>query len=191
MKKLIVVAAQMNPLLGDIEGNAQRIIEIAKEAYRTQKADIVVFPELAITGYPPEDLLFRPALYKRTLQALELIASQINKCTLVIGYPESDGGTHYNSAAVITEGQVIANYRKQHLPNYTVFDEKRYFSAGGTNCVFTVKGVKIGLLICEDLWFEGPSESVAKSGAVLIICINASPFAIDNDALCVTFDVTQ
>jgi NAD+ synthase (glutamine-hydrolysing) len=179
MKKLIVVAAQMNPLLGDIEGNAQRIIEIAKEAYRTQKADIVVFPELAITGYPPEDLLFRPALYKRTLQALELIASQINKCTLVIGYPESDGGTHYNSAAVITEGQVIANYRKQHLPNYTVFDEKRYFSAGGTNCVFTVKGVKIGLLICEDLWFEGPSESVAKSGAVLIICINASPFAID------------
>lgn len=176
MKKLIIVGAQINLLVGDIEGNTQLIINTANRAYRESKADVVLFPELAITSYPPEDLLFRPALYQRVHQALQQIAEEVKHTTIVVGYPDFQESHYYNKAAVIAEGKIMATYAKHALPNYRVFDEKGYFSYGDQPCIIEVKGVKIGLLICEDLWLESPLEYAIKAGAQLIACINASPF---------------
>ncbi len=179
MNKLTVVTAQLNLLLGDIEDNAERIIAEANKAYHDHKADLVLFPELSITSYPPEDLLFRPALYERTRQALEKIRHGVKHPTIVIGYPDKIGDKLYNMAAVIKNGEIIATYAKQKLPNYTVFDEKRYFSPGNSPCVIDIKGVKIGVVICEDLWFDEPIKQSTDAGAQLIVSINASPFAQD------------
>ena len=179
MKKLIIVAAQINLLVGDIEGNTQLIIDTTNRACRESEADVVLFPELTITSYPPEDLLFRPALYRRVHQALHRIAKEVKYTTVVVGYPDLQEKRYYNKAAVITEGKIIATYEKHALPNYRVFDEKRYFSPGDQLCIIKVKGVKIGLLICEDLWLESPLEDTVKAGAQLITCINASPFTRD------------
>ena len=179
MKKLTVVAAQINLLVGDIEGNAERIIDTANHAYSHMKADLVLFPELAITSYPPEDLLLRPGLYKRVHKALEKISQQIKHGTLIIGYPDKINESHYNKAVVIQEGKIIATYAKQELPNYTVFDEKRYFEPGHAPCVIDIKGLPIGVIICEDLWIEGPANHAIQTGANLIVCMNASPFAQD------------
>lgn len=179
MKKLIITAAQLNLLVGDIEGNTQKIIHAANQAHREEKADLVVFPELSITSYPPEDLLFRPALYRRVHQALQKIADEVKHTMVVVGYPDLIDGLRYNSAAVIDKGKIITTYAKQALPNYLVFDEKRYFSPGNRSCVFKVNQVAIGLIICEDLWVKEPLQACIKEGASLIICINASPFAQD------------
>ena len=179
MKKLTIVAAQINFLVGDIESNADRIIAETERAYRESKADLIVFPELAITGYPPEDLLLRPGLYQRVHQALQKIAAHVKQTTLIVGYPDQIEGHRYNQAAIIQHQKIIATYAKQELPNYTVFDEKRYFSQGHQPCVITLKDVPIGLIICEDLWIAGPVEQSIKAGATFIICINASPFAGD------------
>ena len=176
MKKLIIVAAQINLLVGDIEGNTQLIIDAVNRAYNESEADVILFPELTITSYPPEDLLFRPALYQRVHQALQRISEEVQHTTVIVGYPDFQGNYYYNKAAVINEGKIIATYEKHALPNYRVFDEKRYFSPGDQLCIIEVKGVKIGLLICEDLWMESPLEAVVKAGAQLITCINASPF---------------
>ncbi len=178
-KKLIIVAAQINLLVGDIEGNTDLIIESTHRAYRDHKADIVIFPELAITGYPPEDLLFRPALYQRVHKALQKMADTIKHTTVIVGYPDQIDGKYYNKAAVIQEGAIIATYAKQELPNYRVFDEVRYFSPGHEPCVIETKGLKIGVIICEDLWFDKPIEQSVHAGAQLVIAINASPFAQD------------
>lgn len=179
MKKLVIVGAQINLLVGDIEGNTQLIIDTAHRAYREHKADLVVFPELSITSYPPEDLLFRPALYRRVHQALQKIADDVKHTTVVVGYPDQIEGICYNKAAVIGDGKILATYAKQELPNYHVFDEKRYFVPGSDSCVFNLKGTKIGLLICEDLWFDGPVKQAVSDGAQLIVSLNASPFAMD------------
>ena len=179
MKKLVIVGAQINLLVGDIEGNTQLIIDTVNRAYRKSKADIVLFPELAISSYPPEDLLFRAALYQRVHQALQRIAKEVKYTTVVVGYPDFQEKHYYNKAAVIGEGKIIATYAKYALPNYRVFDEKRYFSSGDQPCIIEVKGVKIGLLICEDLWLESPLKDTIKAGAQLIACINASPFTQD------------
>lgn len=179
MKKLTAVACQLNLLVGDIEGNTARIIEATQKATKEYKADLVIFPELAITGYPPEDLLFRPYLYKRVHEALDELCKAIKDTTIIIGYPERIHQKCYNMAAVIQNGKIIATYAKKELPNYTVFDEKRYFTRGQETTTIELKGVKIGLIICEDTWFDGPILDCVNAGAELIISINASPFASD------------
>lgn len=179
MRKLVILGAQINLLVGDIEGNSQLIIDTANRAYCENKADIVLFPELAITSYPPEDLLFRPALYQRVHQELQRIAKEVKHTTIVVGYPDFQENRYYNKAAVISDGKIIATYAKHTLPNYQVFDEKRYFSSGDQPCIIEAKGIKIGLLICEDLWLESPLKHAIKAGAQLIACINASPFSQD------------
>lgn len=179
MKQLTIVGAQINLLVGDVEGNANYIIDTAHLAYKEHKADLVIFPELAITGYPPEDLLFRPALYRRVHQALQKIADEVKHTTVVVGYPDHIDGHYYNKAAVIGEGKILATYAKQELPNYHVFDEKRYFTPATEPCVIEIKGVAIGVLICEDLWFKKAPQQAVRAGAQLLVCINASPFAQD------------
>lgn len=176
MDKLIIVAAQINFLVGDIKGNANRIISETKKAVDTHGADLVVFPELALTGYPPEDLLLRPGFYRRCTAAIEKIIESIPDTTIVFGYPETKNNLFYNKAAVVQHNKLIATYAKQDLPNYTVFDEKRYFTPGTETCIFKLNGVKIGVLICEDLWHSGPAEATAKAGADIIVSPNASPY---------------
>lgn len=179
MKKLKIVAAQINSLVGDIEGNTEKIIALIKKINQEHHADIMAFPELAITGYPPEDLLYRPNLYIRTQIALNKIAASVTDQTVIVGFPSSENGQRFNKAAVIQNGKVIREYAKQCLPNYTVFDEKRYFSPGNSPCVFNVKGVNVGVIVCEDLWEPEPIAQSKAAGADIIISINASPFALD------------
>lgn len=172
-----IIAAQTNPLVGDIEGNTQAIINSLND-YQDQHIDLIVFTELSITGYPPEDLLFRPALYERCNEALEQLKAATTKTdtAIIVGYPTYREGNYYNTAVCIHQGLIIATRYKEFLPNYTVFDEKRYFTPGNTPCVFALKGLRIGLIICEDTWFEKPARDVKDNGAQLIISINASPF---------------
>lgn len=174
--KLKIAIAQLNFLVGDIDGNAERIIAETKKIAEQDQADVVVFPELALTGYPPEDLLFRSGFYKRCHHAMEYIKENINDTAIIIGYPDKIHGKIYNKAAVIHKHKIMADYAKQELPNYTVFDEKRYFTSGNQPCVFKFKGIQIGLVICEDIWHTSPILASKNAGAQLIICINASPY---------------
>lgn len=179
---LKIACEQLNFVVGDIEGNAEKILRAANNAAATHFADLVVFPELAITGYPPEDLLYRPALYDRVQKALEKIKKELNKnIAIIVGYPSFENGARFNKASVIYQGQLIADYAKRELPNYAVFDEKRYFTPGNKTCVFEFKNHKIGLLICEDIWQENPVRETAAAGADIFISINASPFAQDKE----------
>ncbi|MDX1590136.1 MAG: NAD+ synthase [Oleiphilaceae bacterium] len=176
--QLRVVMAQLDFLVGDIPGNGQRVIEASREAVQ-QKANLVVFPELALTGYPPEDLLLRPSLGLRVDAAVEAIAAEKLPLAIVLGLPLEDRGLWYNGAVVIDHGEVVHRYYKQHLPNYQVFDEVRYFARGSQLEVIELCGVPMALTVCEDLWHEGPVEQAAASGARLLININASPYHSD------------
>lgn len=175
-EKLIIVMAQCDFLLGDIEGNAAKIIATAKQAREQLAGDIVVFPELALTGYPPEDLLLRQELHQRVEQALQAIAQQNTDIHLLLGHPLAKNGKIYNAASVFYKGNTVAQYFKQHLPNYSVFDEKRYFTAGNSACLLTVKNCTMAITICEDLWQSGPMQQAVSAGAQLMLSINASPF---------------
>ncbi len=175
-KGLRISIAQVNLLVGDITGNAQRIIASAQEALR-QQSDIVMLPELALTGYPPEDLLLRPSLAKRVEKALALLLEQLPpELHVIVGYPRASGGKLYNAAGVLHRGEILAEYFKQELPNYQVFDEKRYFSAGDAPCIVRIKGVDVALTVCEDIWHPGPMAQARDAGAALMLNINASPF---------------
>lgn len=182
MSKFIVTMAQVNPCVGDIPNNTQLIIDTARRAIEQDSADVVVFPELTLTGYPPEDLLLRASLDIRVDTAIaELQAANLD--TLVVfGYPRRIDGKLYNMAAAISQGQVLLEYAKQCLPNYQVFDEKRYFTDGaadGDNTgVFDYKGTRIGLSICEDIWHPEPAQKASAAGAQLLISLNASPFHV-------------
>ncbi len=176
MAKLTVVVGQINLLVGDIMGNAERIIISTQKAIEQFQADLVVFPELSLSGYPAEDLLFRHDFLQRCEQALKKIQQAQLATTLIVGYPGKVNENLYNQAAVIQNGIIVANYAKQELPNYTVFDEKRYFQPGESSCVFELKSTKIALLICEDLWVPGPPQRAIEAGGDLIVVINASPF---------------
>jgi NAD+ synthase (glutamine-hydrolysing) len=167
--------AQINPLVGDVAGNAARIVAESARA-RAEGADLLVFPELALTGYPPEDLLLRPEFMRRVETALERIRAEVAGIVLVLGYPLQAVGGLFNVAGVLREGQVIAEYAKQHLPNYSVFDEKRYFQPGATPTVFEHRGLRIGLSVCEDIWHAGPTRQAAEAGAQILLNLNASPF---------------
>ena len=172
---LRLALAQANFCVGDIAGNRDIIIDLALRA-RAEGADLVVMPELAITGYPPEDLLFRPGLHTRVKAAMLTIAERVTGIHLVLGYPELDGELLYNSCLVLHDGEILANYRKQHLPNYAVFDEKRYFTAGEAAVVVDIKGVRMALSICEDIWTPASAAQARAAGAEFICNINASPY---------------
>jgi len=173
---LRIAIAQTNLIVGDINGNTRKILEFARRARYELKAHAVVFPELSLAGYPPEDLLYKPHFIEQTELALEELARQAQGITLVVGFPELGEGLLYNSAAVLREGEIHAIYRKQELPNYGVFDEKRYFRPGSKPCVFEVEGVPVGVTICEDVWLPGAVEQAALAGAKLVLNLNASPF---------------
>lgn len=173
---LRIVLAQVNFLVGAVEQNADKIIAMAHQARDELQADIIVFPELTLTAYPPEDLLFRPGLHTQVADALQRITQQLQGIITVIGYPEKTAAGIYNAAAVIGNGSMIAKYRKHELPNYGVFDEKRYFIPDNKSCVFTYKNTKIGITICEDLWFPTVIEQTKQAGADMILCLNGSPF---------------
>ncbi|MDP1573470.1 MAG: NAD+ synthase [Coxiellaceae bacterium] len=171
-----IVLAQMNMHVGAIQKNTDKIIALIKKTEVEKSADLLVFPELALSGYPPEDLLLRPDFYKQCDDALKKIQAEIKEIAVIIGYPEKIEGKHYNAAAVIQHQKIIAHYQKQILPNYTVFDEKRYFTEGNSPCIFEFQGFKIGLLICEDIWHSAPIKQAKDHAAEFIVTINASPY---------------
>ncbi|MEN8261364.1 MAG: NAD+ synthase, partial [Pseudomonadota bacterium] len=174
--KLRIALAQLNFLVGDIAGNAERIVEASQHARDVLKADAVVFSELALTAYPPEDLLLRPDFLRAVDRGLSDIAERVAGIDVILGFPERAGGVLYNSAAVLRDGCIHAVYRKNGLPNYGVFDEQRYFTSGADPCVFDLRGLPVGITICEDVWSPGAAEMSASAGARLLLNINASPF---------------
>ena len=169
--------AQSHFLVGDITTNAEKMRALALQA-REQGADVIIFPELALLGYPPQDLLLRPSLSGRIKSALSTL-SDIDDIVMIVGYPHVDHHGTFNSAAILHNGHQKGFYHKQILPNYGVFDERRYFDKGRNQVLFDYKGITIGLLICEDLWEKGPIAELKKQGADLIISLNASPFEIE------------
>ena len=180
MKTLLkITVAQLNFWVGDIQRNLKIMLEAIQTAKNIHKADLIVFPELALSGYPPEDLLFRPELHQRIQCALQEIAKQAEGIDILLGYPQKDNDALYNAAIWFRDKKVLTNYQKQKLPNYGVFDEERYFSRGTKVCVEPLKGISIGLLICEDIWYPEPVAATVAAGAELIICLNASPFNLN------------
>jgi NAD+ synthase (glutamine-hydrolysing) len=168
--------AQVNLLVGDFKGNTQKIIDWSNKARDELKADVVIFPELAITGYPPEDLLLRPGLHERVADAIQQLKDSVTGITIVVGYAEYTEQGIYNAALVIRDGTTLANARKHNLPNYSVFDEKRYFKSGAGGAVFEQNGAHFGVLLCEDAWFAEPSKTAIQHGAEILLSINASPY---------------
>ena len=173
-----ITLSQLNYKVGDISGNAEQMIAAATEAAQ-QGSDLIVFSELSLTGYPPEDLLLRPSLQLRVEEALEKIADASNQIAIALGFPWQEQTQLFNCATIYHAGQCLGRYAKQCLPNYQVFDEKRYFSAGDQPCVIELKGHKFGLTVCEDVWHPGPAEQSVEAGAELILNLNASPFHVD------------
>jgi NAD+ synthase/NAD+ synthase (glutamine-hydrolysing) len=170
-----IAVAQINTTVGDFEGNAEKIRK-AVDAARAAGAKLVVTPEMSVSGYPAEDLWMRDDFCDRCLAAVVKLASHCHDVAVIVGYPHREGRTRYNAAAVLRGGRMERFYCKQKLPNYSVFDEKRYFEVGNTPCVFELDGRRIGLTICEDLWFPEPAAQAKKAGAELLVSINASPF---------------
>ena len=181
-QRLRVVIAQVDFLVGDIPGNTRKVIESVREAEQQHGADIVVFPELCLTGYPPEDLLLRPSMDIRVAEALDALLTESFSAAVILGAPQRHAGLLYNAALVISEGRINARYFKQFPPNYQVFDEKRYFASGDETCVVEICGVPVGITVCEDIWSDGPLERAASAGAQLVINLNASPYDIDKQA---------
>ena len=172
-----VVMGQLNTFVGDINGNTEKVIQVSREADTAGQDTLLVFPELTLTGYPPEDLLMRDSLQAQIEDALTRLASELpSHLYVVVGYPRRSEGRLYNAAGVLHGGQRVGEYFKQRLPNYQVFDEKRYFSEGDTPCVVDVAGVKVGITICEDIWHKEPADMARRMGAELLINLNASPF---------------
>ncbi|MDG4551466.1 MAG: NAD+ synthase [Candidatus Contendobacter sp.] len=171
-----VVMAQLDFPVGDIAGNTDRIIAAALEARDRLRADVIVFPELTLTGYPPEDLLLRPGFVSQVEPALQRLRAGIWGITAVVGYPATTPEGLRNASAAVGDGASQAVYYKHLLPNYSVFDEKRYFVAGTEPVVATIRGVRVGLTICEDVWQPGPARRAAAAGAQLLLNLNASPF---------------
>ncbi len=173
---LKIALAQINLLVGAMHANQIKIIETAQYARDQLAADIVVFPELSVTGYPPEDLLLRPDFIIQAKQAVLAIAQVVLGIDIVLGFPEQIDNCLYNSAVVLRDGKIFKRYQKIALPNFGVFDEKRYFQSGKKSCIFLVKNTAIGITICEDIWQKGLIEKNREKGAELIITLNASPF---------------
>jgi NAD+ synthase (glutamine-hydrolysing) len=176
---LRIALAQLNLFVGDVGGNAQRVIDTAAEARDRLQADLVLFPELALSGYPPEDLLFHKGMKRQVAAALERVRSEVKGVSVMAGYPDYTEDSIYNAAALIRDGKVVANYHKQELPNYLVFDEKRYFKPGQESCVVEMNGIRVGLLICEDIWEPKPARAAQAAGAQVLVVINGSPYSLN------------
>lgn len=177
-----IAIAQNNYTVGDIRHNLELIKSSLKQA-ESDNADIIVFSELSLCGYPPEDLLLRPDLYTIIDGAIEELLSLNSSVAMVIGHPIKEPEGLFNVATVIHQKNVLVQYRKQLLPNYSVFDEKRYFESGSEDCVFDFKGVKVGLLVCEDLWYPEPTARVKALGADILLSPNASPYCFGKGTL--------
>ena len=174
--RLCVAMAQLNTRVGDVGGNTEQVIAAALRAKDRHGADVVVFPELTLTGYPPEDLLFRPDFIRSIGESLARIRDEIHGITVVVGFPHTEKRGMFNSAAVIQDGMVLGVYHKHHLPNGGVFDDKRYFQPGSTPLVVDIRGHACGITICEDLWHPGPARWAADEGAEVLFNLNASPY---------------
>ncbi|CAI1027479.1 MAG TPA: NAD+ synthase [Serratia grimesii] len=174
-RSLSIALAQLNLLVGDIEGNTERMLQTVQEQQKAG-ADLVMFTELALSGYPPEDLLYRNDFYQRCDAQLHRLQQASVDVAILVGHPWREGDKLYNALSLFSEGKLLARYFKQQLPNYGVFDEKRYFQAGNETCVVELKGYQLGLLICEDLWFPEPVDAAKAAGAEMILSINASPY---------------
>ena len=176
MNPLRIGLAQVNPTVGDLAGNTEKIL-IYIERARELGVDLVAFPELAIPGYPPEDLLLKPSFIEDNLDCLKRIAGETQGITAIVGFVDCDGNDIFNAAALLHDGQVASVYHKTYLPNYGVFDENRYFRAGRRPLLFDLKGTTVGVSICEDIWYPaGPPETEALAGAQLAVNISASPY---------------
>jgi len=174
--RLRIALAQTNPVVGDVETNVTRMLEVCRRAHAALRADLVVFPELALCGYPPEDLLFHRGFARDVAEALDRLARNLDGMSVLVGYPEYDGEKLHNSAILLRPDGPPVIYRKQVLPNYGVFDEKRYFEPGTETCVVEVKGVCLGITICEDLWDPEVARRTAAAGAEVLLSINGSPY---------------
>jgi len=175
-KDIQIALAQINLCVGDIKGNTKLIIENILRAKEQLHADIIIFPELAITSYPPEDLLLRPALHSQIKTSLKDICNAAYGIDVIVGYPLLSEGKLYNSCSLLREGAIKETYHKQLLPNYGVFDEKRYFEPGDETILFDLHGVPTALSICEDIWEDSPCQKAKDAGAKLIINLNALPY---------------
>jgi len=176
---LKVVMAQLDLIVGDIDSNTELLLSSARRAIAEFEADLIAFPELTLTGYPPEDLLLRPSLQPRISNAIDQILAADLNIYLVFGHPLKEGDSLFNALSIIKGGKLLATYRKQCLPNYLVFDERRYFDAGNEPLVMEIAGSNIAFSICEDMWESAPIELVKSRCADLLININASPFSIN------------
>lgn len=182
MSTLKIAVAQINCTVGDLDGNAARIVAAAREA-KAQGADLLLTPELALCGYPPEDLLLRADFYRAAENTLQSVANAVPDLAMIIGHPLREEDICYNAASLLLNGKIAATYRKHHLPNYEVFDEERYFNAGTKPCVVEIKGVRCGINICADVWEEGAAEQSAEAGAEILLVLNASPFHVGKQYL--------
>src|SRR5450631_4328859 len=178
-QQLRCVMAQLNLVVGDVDGNTSRIVAAAVAARDQHRADVVLVPELAVSGYPPEDLLFHSGMRLQVGRSLERLRQEVRGITLIAGYPEYVGTKIFNSAIVIRDGAVLANHRKACLPNYRVFDEKRYFTPGTEPTIVELNGMKAGVLVCEDVWDAAPAQQARQAGAQVLLVINASPYEVD------------
>ncbi|WP_306581393.1 NAD+ synthase [Dokdonella sp.] len=184
MPTLRLALAQFDFPVGAVARNEARIGELIAQARDLHRADVVLFPELALSGYPPEDLLLRPGFLAECAAAIARIAAQVHGIVAVVGWPQADGAVVFNAASVLRDGAIETTCRKRELPNYAVFDERRYFEVDrdAEPCVFEVNGVRCGLVICEDVWHAEPVERTARAGAQLLLVPNASPFERDKHA---------
>jgi NAD+ synthetase len=170
--------AQINSAVGDLAGNAAKILQYAEQA-RQQGAQLLLAPELALCGYPPEDLLLREGFNHACTQALEELAGKISGIAVVVGHPHDHDGNLYNAASLLRDGKVAATYHKHLLPNYSVFDEERYFDHGDEPCIFELGGIRFGINICADVWEPGATIEAHKAGAQVLLVPNASPYALE------------
>lgn len=178
-RKLNISLAQLNWLVGDIEGNCERMLQTVEE--QAENTDIVMFSELALTGYSPEDLLFRHDFEERCTAQLKRLQQASGQCGIIVGHPWYEDNEIYNALSFFYQGKLLARYFKQELPNYGVFDEPRYFTAAEKTCVVEFKGYQLGLLICEDIWYDEPIDAVKGAGAELVLTINASPYDLNKE----------
>lgn len=169
--------AQINCLLGDLAGNAAKILQHAGQA-KQQGAQLLLTPELGLCGYPPEDLLLRDGFYRACAQALAELAGKISGIAVVVGHPHEQDGKRYNAASLLRDGAIAATYLKHELPNYSVFDEERYFDHGSEPCVFEMEGIRFALNICADIWEADAARQARNAGAQVLLVLNASPYAM-------------
>ncbi len=172
-----LAVAQINSVLGDLSGNAAKILQYAEQA-KLQGAQLLITPELSLCGYPPEDLLLRDGFYQACTQSLADLANKVSGIAVVVGHPHESNGKRYNAASLLRDGRVSLTYLKQLLPNYAVFDEKRYFEQGDKPCVFEIENIRFALSICADIWEPSTALQAYAAGAQVMLVLNASPYAM-------------